>query len=174
MNEKVDEAVERLRNALVEQKVATEFAEAACDLKDKRIGELEKENQELRKDRLDMHHLIVCVEDHIDSFNMLKPVIESIRTKMQSELPTLKDVQKAYSQSKITTETKGCAMKWTSQKPDRPGWWWHRNMISSGHMGKNRILKLKVCGTFLVHGHMPVRSIGGQWSDSPIPTPEEE
>jgi len=52
-------------------------------------------------------------------------------------------------------------MKWTDVKPSTPGWYWWRNHALD-----------EACIVKVYEGYA-LPKIGGQWSDAPIPEPEE-
>ena len=68
-------------------------------------------------------------------------------------------------------------IRWTDAKPTTPGWWWRR--VGEGHEASCAFVGTGwEPGELLVQLHRhnglwKIESLGGQWSDKPIPMPEE-
>jgi len=67
-------------------------------------------------------------------------------------------------------------MHWTKTKPNRPGWYWYQNPqmpdkvdgpVRVGY-GRDGQLRAELYGWFSL-----VQNIYGEWSNEPIPEPEE-
>jgi len=65
-------------------------------------------------------------------------------------------------------------IRWTDKKPDRPGKWFYRNRLEA-KMGQSTFLTIRIKKGVPVYGagDFPCSQLSGQWSDSPIPQPEE-
>ena len=68
-------------------------------------------------------------------------------------------------------------MKWTNIKPDRPGWWWYRS--EPGHRSHVFYIGEEVRPNEGLHyywaGSIKMLSkVNGQFSDRPIPEPEDK
>lgn len=69
-------------------------------------------------------------------------------------------------------------MKWTTKKPDKPGWWWYRNDNSAAS-----VIKIIREGNLIINSgaykYISVDYIGdyvksSEWSSEPIPEPSED
>lgn len=65
-------------------------------------------------------------------------------------------------------------MTWTSNKPDKPGWWWYRDEETTKPVKVDVRQSGVLVFRFNSWHHIEDRHFrNGQWSDQPITEPEE-
>jgi len=64
-------------------------------------------------------------------------------------------------------------MKWTDEKPSKPGWYWFRNENWNRSIVFLYQCNAGICFDFGEGNAVPLGIVSGQWSDTPIPEPEE-
>ena len=64
-------------------------------------------------------------------------------------------------------------MKWTREKPTKAGWWWYKDDITAARPLWCTRAKRQITAHWHNGATDSVNDLDGQWSDQPIPEPEE-